>query len=101
VASVLESAILDSTAGVLRPNDLALHLPREAAQQALPNSSRAPIELPDNLTRDAAVRRHFQQVLDLNRGNKFRAARELSISRSTLYRLPSGASIAPETNLPS
>jgi DNA-binding NtrC family response regulator len=28
-----------------------------------------------------------QHVLDLNRGNKLRAARQLSISRSTLYRI--------------
>jgi DNA-binding NtrC family response regulator len=101
LASVLEAAILDSTTGVLRPNDLALHIPRETVQQALPNPSVAPIELPGDLTLDTAVRRHIQVVLDLNRGNKLRAARQLGISRSTLYRLLSGASIAPETTLPS
>jgi DNA-binding NtrC family response regulator len=101
LASVLESAILDSTTGVLRPNDLALHIPRETVQQALPNPSVAPIELPGDLTLDAAVHRHIQLILDLNRGNKLRAARQLGISRSTLYRLLSGALIAPETTLPS
>jgi len=33
------------------------------------------------------IRHHVQYVLDLNRGNKLRAARQLSISRSTLYRI--------------
>jgi DNA-binding NtrC family response regulator len=98
LASVLESAILDSTTGLIRPNDLALHIPREAVAPALPNPSAAPIELPGDLTLDAAVHRHIQLILDLNRGNKLRAARQLGISRSTLYRLLSGASIAPKTN---
>jgi two-component system response regulator AtoC len=101
LASVLESAILDSTTGVLRPNDLALHIPRESIPPALPNPSPAPNELPDDLTLDAAIQRHIQLILELNRGNKLRAARQLGISRSTLYRLLSGASLAPETNLPS
>jgi transcriptional regulator with PAS, ATPase and Fis domain len=33
------------------------------------------------------IRHHVQYVLDLNRGNKLRAARQLNISRSTLYRI--------------
>jgi transcriptional regulator of acetoin/glycerol metabolism len=33
------------------------------------------------------IRDHVQYVLDLNHGNKLRAARQLSISRSTLYRI--------------
>jgi transcriptional regulator of acetoin/glycerol metabolism len=36
---------------------------------------------------DDAIHRHAQYVLDLNRGNKLRAARQLGISRSTLYRI--------------
>ena len=99
LASVLESAILDSTTGVLRPNDLALHIPREAPLPAYTDPSSTPNELPDDLTLDAAIRRHIQLVLELNRGNKLRAARQLGISRSTLYRLLSGAPLSPEGNL--
>jgi len=40
-----------------------------------------------NLSLDAVIRRHVQYVLDLNRGNKLRTARQLQISRSTLYRI--------------
>jgi DNA-binding protein Fis len=39
------------------------------------------------LTLDAVIRHHVEYVLDLNRGNKLRAARQLAISRSTLYRI--------------
>jgi DNA-binding protein Fis len=40
-----------------------------------------------DLSLDAIIRHHVQFVLDLNRGNKLRAARQLAISRSTLYRI--------------
>ena len=33
------------------------------------------------------MRNHVQHVLELNRGNKLRAGRQLSISRATLYRI--------------
>ncbi len=42
---------------------------------------------PTDLSLDAVIRHHVQYVLDLNRGNKLRAARQLAISRSTLYRI--------------
>ena len=102
LASVLESAILDSTSGVVSPNDLALHIPREAAVPVAPaisGESGALIEVPEDLTLDAAIRRHIQVVLELNRGNKLRAARQLGISRSTLYRLLSGETISPQATL--
>jgi len=46
-----------------------------------------PLLRPENLSLDAVIRRHVQSVLDLNRGNKLRSARQLGISRSTLYRI--------------
>jgi two-component system response regulator AtoC len=87
LSSVLETALLESANGVIRASDLAL-----------PDSSAAPIEpqpiaRPDNLSLDAVVRHHVQYVLDLNRGNKLRAARQLCISRSTLYRILSNESL--------
>jgi len=86
LASVLESAILDSTTGIIQPGDLALHIPNPTVA-AFPSPALTPFGLPDDLTLDAAIRRHIQFILDLNRGNKLRAARQLGISRSTLYRL--------------
>jgi two-component system response regulator AtoC len=109
LASVIETAILDSTTGVIRPDDLAIPGPRKTApEQSIPEQaapvhvlpSIPPEKLPDNLTLDAAIHRHLQLVLQLNRGNKLRAARQLGISRSTLYRLLAGETISPETSLP-
>lgn len=95
LASVLESAILDCSTGTIRPHDLIL--------QAVPGSSnhaaaspasmvQEPLDPSGDLTLDSAVLRHIQRVLELNRGNKLRAARQLNISRSTLYRLLGGES---------
>jgi two-component system response regulator AtoC len=81
LASVLEAALLEAVNGVIRPGDLALPTGMEA-QPDLPQPFRS-----DNLSLDAVVRHHVQYVLDLNRGNKLRAARQLAISRSTLYRI--------------
>ena len=81
LASVLENALLEAVNGVIRPCDLALPIGLETQPDA-PQPLRA-----DNLSLDAVVRHHVQYVLDLNRGNKLRAARQLAISRSTLYRI--------------
>jgi len=81
LASVLETALLEAVNGVIRPEDLALPTGQEA-QPEMPPGARV-----DNLSLDAVIRHHVQYVLDLNRGNKLRAARQLSISRSTLYRI--------------
>ena len=81
MAAVLETALLEAVNGVIRPDDLAL-----------PNSIEAPAELrPEirtgSLNLDLVIQHHVQYVLDLNRGNKLRAAHQLGISRSTLYRI--------------
>jgi DNA-binding NtrC family response regulator len=81
LASVLETALLDAEDGVIRPDDLAL-----------PTSSPAPPQVQSalyatSLALDEVIHQHVQYVLDLNRGNKLRAARQLGISRSTLYRI--------------
>jgi two-component system response regulator AtoC len=81
LAAVLETALLEAVNGIIRPDDLAL-----------PSGLETPAELrpevrTDSLNLDAVIQQHVQYVLDLNRGNKLRAARQLGISRSTLYRI--------------
>jgi DNA-binding NtrC family response regulator len=80
LASVLEAALLETSDGVIRPGDLSLPLAGEFAQEV---STAIPAQ---DLKLDDMIHRHVQHVLDLNRGNKLQAARQLGISRSTLYR---------------
>ncbi len=83
LASVLEAALLEAENGMIRSEDLLLPTYLEARTE--PQQQRtAPIE---NLQLDAMIHRHVQYVLDLNHGNKLRTARQLGISRSTLYRI--------------
>jgi len=81
LASVLETALLEAVNGTIRPDDLALPSGLEAPSEQH-HEGRA-----DTLNLDAIIQHHVQYVLDLNRGNKLRAARQLGISRSTLYRI--------------
>ena len=81
LASVLEGALLEAANGVISAADLVLPEPGGIDLPAKPSGQ--PVEL----ALDAAIRSHVQYVLDLNRGNKLRTARQLQISRSTLYRL--------------
>ena len=108
LVSILETALLEAVNGVIRPTDLALPdgalgygVQPGANMASIPGSSFGPnfgaqfdphtgLQLPAqtvNLSLDAVIRHHVQYVLDLNRGNKLRAARQLAISRSTLYRI--------------
>jgi DNA-binding NtrC family response regulator len=85
LASVLEAALLEVGNGVIRPSDLTLP---DGPQPSLDAPFAVfPISRPADLSLDCVVRQHVQYVLDLNRGNKLRAARQLAISRSTLYRI--------------
>ncbi len=83
LAYVLQTALLDAVSGVIRPDDLSL----PNGQEMPPPLETRPASQPDNLSLDAIIHHHVQYVLDLNRGNKLRTARQLQISRSTLYRI--------------
>ncbi len=111
LAGILENALLQADNGVIRVSDLALpdglELPPSAefdrafatssvnaALRPWASSSIGAASSLDpqsaaraDLSLDAIIRRHVQYVLDLNRGNKLRTARQLAISRSTLYRI--------------
>jgi DNA-binding NtrC family response regulator len=81
LASVLEGALLEAPGDVIRPDDLELHTGPDSAREMAPGVDDGDLSL------DRVIRRHVQYVLDLNHGNKLRAARQLRISRSTLYRI--------------
>jgi DNA-binding NtrC family response regulator len=81
MAAVLETALLEASNGIIRPDDLALPSGLDAP------SDLHPAARSDSMNLDAVIQQHVQYVLDLNRGNKLRAARQLGISRSTLYRI--------------
>jgi two-component system response regulator AtoC len=117
LAGILENALLQADNGVIRTSDLALPdglppstnpqfdaaFPANSPVNSLLNSqfnpwanpSTGPVPMRDpqssaraaDLSLDAIIRHHVQFVLDLNRGNKLRTARQLAISRSTLYRI--------------
>jgi two-component system response regulator AtoC len=88
LAAVLEAALLETTDGVIRVDDLSLPTEAETAAPQIQPPAR-----PADLSLDAVIRHHVQYVLDLNRGNKLRTARQLEISRSTLYRILGNESI--------
>jgi DNA-binding NtrC family response regulator len=86
LAAVLETALLESSDGVIHTADLAL-------PAAHPHDRPLVETRAEDLSLDATIRQHVRYVLDLNHGNKLRAARQLNISRSTLYRILENESI--------
>jgi two-component system response regulator AtoC len=89
MASVLETALLEAANGVIRPDDLALPTGQATplAVQACNTAQVCDPEQTGELNLDVVIHHHVQFVLELNRGNKLRTARQLGISRSTLYRI--------------
>ena len=86
LSSVLESAVLSSPDGMIRSEDLPIVPPLSPAPRLAPIS-------PPVLNLDAVILNHIHLVLDMNHGNKLKTARQLGISRSTLYRLLEPASL--------
>jgi DNA-binding NtrC family response regulator len=80
LSSVLESAVLSSSDGLIHAEDLTIVPPLSTAPHLPPGA--LPV-----LNLDTVILNHIHLVLDLNHGNKLKTARQLGISRSTLYRL--------------
>jgi two-component system response regulator AtoC len=87
LASVLENALLESENGIIHPVDLALPDSPQYTPLFETQLGAQPAVHTGDLSLDAIIRHHVQYVLDLNHGNKLRTARQLVISRSTLYRI--------------
>jgi two-component system response regulator AtoC len=85
--SVLESALLESTNGIITADDLQFLKVGTARHDSPSYAVSASTGAGQVLNLDAVIRQHVQYVLGLNRGNKLRTARQLGISRSTLYRI--------------
>lgn len=80
LAGVIEAALLEARNGVIRVEDLQIPTGTVRIEQSEAGYN-------PNLDLHSVIRRHVRQVLDLNNGNKLRSARQLGISRSTLYRI--------------
>ena len=91
LASALESALLNAENGVILAANLPLRADIEVHAEMQPGTR------PEDLSLDAVIRRHVEYVLHLNHGNKLRAAQQLAISRSTLYRILANQSIEPHS----
>jgi two-component system response regulator HydG len=79
LSSMLESAVVQCSNGMIRAEDLSIP---SAHSPVVP-----PERKPELLNLDAVIYSHVLRVLDLDRGNKLKTARQLGISRSTLFRL--------------
>lgn len=67
---------------------MSMSMPNLADSPAVQSTA----ESPELLSLDAVIHSHIHFVLDLNHGNKLKTARQLGISRSTLYRILDGES---------
>ena len=85
--SAADSPIQFTLERVIRAEDLPIPpaAPSQPAKNPMPSNA--------DLGLDFAILGHVQLVLSLNRGNKLRTARQLGISRSTLYRILARKSI--------
>jgi transcriptional regulator of acetoin/glycerol metabolism len=93
--SVIATAALEATGQWIRPIDIPrLEWPAVSGPAALPEYSG------DDPNLDRAILRHVTRVLARVNGNKVRAARLLSISRSTLYRMLEGGTALPPAGEP-
>jgi DNA-binding NtrC family response regulator len=89
--SMIGAAALGCPGQWIRPIDLPAF---SAEPSSAPVIARAVPIADDDPNLDHAIMRHIQHVLARVDGNKFRAAKLLGISRSTLYRLLGTASIS-------
>jgi two-component system response regulator AtoC len=81
LASVLEASLLEAADGLIRAEDLPI------TPEIAPRAEQVSGAPAHGLLLDEVIRQHVQYVLEVNGGNKVRAARQLGISRSTLYRI--------------
>ena len=90
--NAIEHAVAVSEGSTIRPEDLPHAfrvprlLPRRAASEAPDEAPPAAIESRDSWSLADVEREHIQRVLDVHRGNATAAARQLGISRTTLWR---------------
>jgi len=85
--SAADSPIRFTIERVIRAEDLPIPPAAPSQRANYPPASDADLNL------DFAILSHVQYVLRLNHGNKLRSARQLGISRSTLYRILARKSI--------
>ncbi len=83
LANVLERAQILAEGDTITTDDLPENLVHTSRPPA--DADRSPVASPDDL--EGIERRHVEDVLRRNRGNKVQAAKALGVSRRTLYRL--------------